>query len=207
MSCDHDHDHDDHNEDPLGLDEKHLALVRQMIEAIGDDPTREGLIDTPKRVVKSWRELFKGYAQDPAEFKTVFSEGYDQMVVCRGIEFSSFCEHHMLPFFGTASIGYIPGDNGVVIGLSKLARITDVYARRLQVQERLTSQIASALEDLIQPRAVAVVVEGVHTCMTMRGVSKQRARMTTSEMRGVFRDDASARGEILSLLRTRADHE
>ena len=152
-------------------------------------------------------KLFSGYAQNPADYKTVFSEGYDQMVVCRGVEFASFCEHHMLPFFGTASIGYVPGDNGKVIGLSKLARITDVFARRLQVQERLTQQIAESIEELIEPKGVAVVIEAVHTCMTMRGVNKQRSRMTTSEMRGVFRENASARSEILTLLRSRTDHE
>lgn len=206
MTCEHDHPE-------LGdeLDPSHLELVREMIRAIGDDPDREGLLETPKRVVKSWRELFGGYGREPSEFRTVFSEGYDQMVVCRGIEFFSFCEHHMLPFYGTASIGYVPSsagdERGQVLGLSKLARITDLFARRLQIQERLTEQIADALEELVAPRGVAVVLEGVHTCMTMRGVSKQRSRMSTSAMRGLFREDASARAEMLGLLRMRGEHE
>jgi len=191
--------------DPLDPED----IVRAMIRAIGDDPEREGLKDTPKRVVKSWGELFSGYAQKPEQFKTVFSEAHDQMIVCRGIEFASFCEHHMLPFIGTISIGYVPkrGEGAKVIGLSKLARIADMYAKRLQIQERLTSQIADAVVELISPYGVAVVVEASHTCMTMRGVGKQRSRMTTSEMRGLFREDAAARGEMLQLLRQRVDHE
>ena len=180
-----------------------------MIRAIGDNPEREGLKETPKRVVKSWKELFSGYAQKPEQFDTSFSEAHDQMIVCRGIEFASFCEHHMLPFMGTISIGYIPaeGEGAKVIGLSKLARIADVFAKRLQIQERLTEQIASALDGLIKPRGVAVVIEASHTCMTMRGVNKQRSRMTTSSMKGLFREDAAARGEMLQLLRQRGSHE
>lgn len=184
-----------------------MELVRGIIEAIGDDPNREGVLDTPKRVVKSWAELFSGYNTDPKEICTVFEEGDGDMVVCRGIEFFSFCEHHMLPFYGTVSIGYIPGDHNKVIGLSKLARITDIYARRLQIQERLGKQIGDALQDLIDPKGVAVVVDAKHTCMCGRGVNKQRSTMTTSRMRGFFRDNPSARMEMLQLLRAKTDHD
>lgn len=182
-----------------------LDFVKNMIRFIGDDPEREGLADTPRRVVKSWGELFCGYKQDPMDFATSFDESFDQMVVLRGSEFFSFCEHHLLPFYGTVSVGYV--SNKKVIGLSKLARIADCFARRLQIQERMTEQIADAVERAVDPKGVAVVVEGVHTCMTMRGVNKQRSRMTTSSMRGLFRDNASARNEVLQLLRTRSEHE
>lgn len=180
-------------------------LVTELIKELGDDPTREGLRETPKRVAKAYMQLFGGYRQSPNDFAVTFSEAYDQMVVLRGAEFFSFCEHHMLPFYGTTSIGYIPGDK--VIGLSKLARVVDVYARRLQVQERMTQQIAVAIQTLLSPRGVAVVVEGIHSCMTMRGVAKQRSRMTTSAMLGAFRDDPAARAEVLSLMRTKSEHE
>jgi len=182
-----------------------LKFVKRMIAFIGDDPTRPGLLETPSRVVKSWRELFSGYKDSPKNYKKIFQEDVDQMIVLRGCEFFSMCEHHMLPFYGTISIGYIP--NGKLIGLSKLARIANCYSRRLQVQERMTEQIAKSIMDLIDPLGVAVVVEGVHTCMTMRGVNKQRSRMTTSCMLGIFRKDPSARSEVLSLLRERGDNE
>ena len=174
-------------------------IVTELIKAIGDDPTREGLVDTPKRVVKSWRELFSGYGQTPSQFSTTFNEGYDQIIACKGIEFFSFCEHHMLPFYGSASIGYIPND-GKVIGLSKLARLVDMYGRRLQIQERLTKQISEGLQELINPKGVAVVLTGVHTCMTMRGVNKQNSNMVTSSMLGVFKDNHSARTEVMSII-------
>lgn len=175
------------------------TLIRQLIQAIGDDPDREGLVDTPKRVVKSWKELFSGYGKDPLEFSTTFNEGYDQVIACKDIEFFSFCEHHMLPFYGSASIGYIPND-GKVIGLSKLARLVEMYGRRLQIQERLTKQIAEGLQQLINPRGVAVVLSGTHTCMTMRGVNKQNSTMVTSSMLGCFRESASARAEVMSII-------
>lgn len=179
--------------------------VRSLLRFIGEDPEREGLLETPKRVVKAWEEIFHGYRSRPEDFAKVFTSAGDQVVVLRGVEFFSMCEHHMLPFYGIASLGYLP--NKKVIGLSKLARIVDCYARRLQIQERMTEEIASALERLIEPKGVAVIIEGVHTCMTMRGVNKQRSRMTTSVMKGRFREDPAARMEILSLLRDRIDHE
>ena len=174
-------------------------IVTELIKAIGDDPSREGLVDTPKRVVKSWGELFSGYGQTPSQFSTTFNEGYDQIIACKNIEFFSFCEHHMLPFYGTASIGYIPNE-GKVIGLSKLARLVEMYGRRLQIQERLTKQISEGLQELINPKGVAVVLSGVHTCMTMRGVKKQNSNMVTSSMLGVFKDNHSARAEVMSII-------
>ena len=181
-------------------------MVRKIIEYIGDDPARPGLLETPDRVLRSWKEIFSGYDCDPiAEHGKVFDEAYDQIVVLRGCEFTSLCEHHMLPFSGTVSIGYLA--DGKVIGLSKLARIADAYARRLQVQERLTNQIAHAVKEILDPKGVAVVVEASHSCMTMRGVSKQRARMTTSAMLGAFRESPAARAEMMALLRTRSEHE
>ena len=179
--------------------------VRQMLQFIGENPDREGLIETPRRVVRAWEELFGGYKIDIDQFAVTFEEGYDQMVVLRGCEFYSHCEHHIMPFYGTVSIGYV--SNGKVLGLSKLARISDAFARRLQVQERMTEQIAGAVEHLVHPKGVAVVVDGVHTCMSMRGANKQRSRMTTSAMRGVFRENMASRAEIMSLLRTRTEHE
>lgn len=180
-------------------------IVTQILQAIGEDPAREGLRDTPRRVVRAWDTLFQGYRQDVAGLGVTFDEGYDQMVVLRGCEFFSFCEHHILPFYGTVSVGYVSEKR--VIGISKLARIVEVFARRLQIQERLTQQIADTLMQLVKPKGVAVVVDGLHMCMSMRGVSKQRARMTTSAMRGVFLANAAARNEMLSLLRTRTEHE
>ena len=179
-------------------DEARRELVRGILKGIGEDPSREGLRETPDRVVRSWDELFRGYNDDPMNHAKKFEEGYDQMVLLRGAEFFSFCEHHMLPFYGTVSIGYIA--NGKVLGLSKLARIADCFARRLQIQERMTKQIAHAVQAAVVPKGVAVVVEGVHTCMTMRGVNKQRATMLTSEMLGVFRENAAARAEVLTLM-------
>ncbi len=186
------------------VDVDRLQIVRDMLIGIGEDPDREGLKETPARVVRAWAELFCGYKEDPMDHAKKFEEGFDQMIVLRGAEFFSFCEHHMLPFYGTVSIGYVA--DGKVIGLSKLARIADCFARRLQIQERMTKQIATAVMEAIQPKGVAVVVEGVHTCMTMRGVNKQRATMSTSEMLGLFRDNSAARHEVLSLMRSKADH-
>jgi GTP cyclohydrolase I len=181
------------------------ALVKELILCIGDDPEREGLLKTPERVAKAYAYLFGGYERNPEEFNVQFTEAYDEVVVLRGVEFFSFCEHHILPFYGVASIGYIP--NKKVLGLSKLARIVDLYARRLQVQERMTQQIGEAINQMLSPAGVAVVIEGVHSCMTMRGVAKQRSRMTTSVMLGKFRDNDAARAEVLQLLRSKGDHE
>lgn len=175
-------------------------LIRGILMAIGENPDREGLLDTPKRVVKSWREIFSGYEKDPAAVlgTTFDAEGYDQMVVLKDIEMYSTCEHHMMPFIGKAHVAYIPGKR--VVGLSKLARLVDLFSRRLQIQERLTAQIADALVKVLKPKGVAVVVEAKHFCMCARGVGKQHSVMQTSAMRGVFLKDAQCRNEFLNLL-------
>jgi len=171
--------------------------VTAILCAIGEDPDREGLINTPHRVAKSYQELLAGYRMDPKALinEAVFDVAYDEMVIVRDIEFYSMCEHHMLPFIGRAHVAYIPTDK--VIGLSKIPRIVDLFSRRLQVQERMTTQIADYLQIVLNPQGVAVVVEGVHMCMMLRGVKKHDARMTTSAMLGVFRDDSSTRMEFL----------
>jgi len=176
------------------------AVIR-ILQHIGEDPRREGLRDTPKRVVKAWGDLCSGYGQNPEDFLTVFDgEGYDEMVLLKNCEFSSMCEHHMLPFIGIAHIAYIP--NGKVIGLSKLARILDMYARRLQIQEQMTMQITNALQAHLEPRGVACIIEAKHQCMSCRGIRKQNSSMVTSSMVGVFRDDKSqARSELLQLIK------
>lgn len=178
-------------------------LVQNMLVAMGDDPTREGLQDTPKRVVKSWLELFAGYNQDPrAILGTTFKqEGYktDEIVLCKNIEFYSTCEHHLQNITGRAHIGYLPGER--VVGLSKLARLVDCFARRLQIQEAMTSQIADALEEVLQPRGVVVVLDAKHNCMCARGIGKQNSSMVTSAMRGVFRENPAARSEVLALIK------
>lgn len=176
-------------------------IVRNMLSAIGEDPAREGLINTPKRVVKSWKELYAGYQENPGEIlSTVFAEGScDEMVILRDIPFSSMCEHHMLPFIGHAHIAYIPA--GKVVGLSKLARLTDCYAKRLQIQEKLTAEIADAIETHLKPKGTAVVVAAHHQCMSCRGIKKHGTTMVTSAMRGAFRNDNGARAEFMSLIR------
>ena len=176
-------------------------LVREMISRIGEDPSREGLIDTPERVAKSMEYLTHGYAQQPSDVLNgaLFTVDYDEMVIVKDIEMFSLCEHHMLPFFGKVHIAYIP--NGKVIGLSKLPRLVEVFARRLQVQERLTTEIAEAIQEIIQPQGVAVVIEARHLCMMMRGVEKQHSAAITSAMLGVFREQQETRNEFLSLLR------
>jgi len=176
--------------------------VRTLIRWAGDDPAREGLRDTPKRVVKSYEEHFKGYGVDPKPilgrtFKDV--EGYDEMIVLRDIVFNSHCEHHMVPFTGRVHIAYIPGSK--VLGVSKLARLVDIYAKRLQIQEKLTAQIAGTLNEVLKPRGVAVVVEATHMCMTTRGVQKPGAVMQTSQLLGLFRKDPRTRQEFYSLLK------
>jgi GTP cyclohydrolase I len=175
--------------------------VRTLIRWAGDDPAREGLLDTPQRVAKSYREFFAGYEVEPCEllsrtFEEV--EGYDEMVVLRDIEFESHCEHHMVPFTGKAHVAYLPTNK--VVGISKLARLVDAYAKRLQIQEKMTAQIATALNDVLQPKGVAVVIEAVHQCMTSRGVHKRGSVMQTSHMLGRFREDARTRQEFFSLL-------
>lgn len=173
-------------------------LTHRWLEQIGEDPEREGLLKTPERVEKAWKFLTGGYRQTLEEVAgdAVFAAEGSEMVVVKDIEFYSMCEHHMLPFYGRAHIGYIPGQK--ILGLSKFARITDLYARRLQVQERLTTQIAEAVQELLQPQGVAVVLEGVHLCMAMRGVQKQNSSTTTSAMRGLFKSDPRTRSEFMS---------
>jgi GTP cyclohydrolase IA len=175
--------------------------VRVLLRWSGDDPTREGLLDTPKRVVKAYGDWFSGYAMDPEDYlKRTFEEvgGYDEMVVLRDIEFESHCEHHMAPIIGKAHVGYLP--NGRVVGISKLARVVDAYARRFQVQEKMTAQIARCIEQTLQPRGVAVVIEAAHECMTTRGIHKRGVSMVTSKMLGDFRDDARTRSEFLRFI-------
>ena len=177
------------------------AAVRVLLRWAGDDPEREGLLDTPKRVAKAYRDWFSGYALDPADYlRRTFEEveGYDELIVLRGIEFESHCEHHMAPIIGKAHVGYLP--NGRVVGISKLARVVEAYARRFQVQEKLTAQIAHTIEDVLMPRGVAVVIEGAHECMTTRGIHKRGVSMVTSSMLGGFRDDARTRAEFLQFI-------
>ncbi|WP_297919147.1 GTP cyclohydrolase I FolE [Metallibacterium sp.] len=172
--------------------------VRILLRWAGEDPTREGLLDTPKRVVKAYGDWFSGYAEDPkAYLERTFEEvaGYDELIVLRDIAFESHCEHHMAPIIGRAHVGYLP--NGRVVGISKLARVVDAYARRFQVQEKLTAEIADCIESVLTPRGVAVVVDAQHQCMTTRGVHKRGVSMVTSTMRGAFRDNPSTRLEFL----------
>lgn len=174
------------------------AVVR-LLQHIGEDPTRDGLLDTPKRVVKSLTELTAGYRLDPAEIlSTTFDVAFDEMICVRKIPFSSLCEHHLLPFHGTATVAYIPGPGGRVVGLSKLARLVDAYARRLQVQERMTSQIAEAIETHLEPLGVGVIITASHTCMSMRGIGKA-GEMTTSKLIGAIRTRPEARAEFMGL--------
>lgn len=177
------------------------GLAAEWLQVIGEDPNREGLLKTPERVAKAWAFLTRGYRQNLEEIVNgaIFQAEGSEMVVVKGIEFYSMCEHHMLPFFGQVHIGYIPGEK--ILGLSKFARIVDLFARRLQVQERLSVQIAEAIQQVLEPRGVGVVVEGVHLCMMMRGVEKQHSRTVTSAMLGVFREDAKTREEFLSHLK------
>jgi GTP cyclohydrolase I len=177
------------------------AAVRTLIRWAGDDPNREGLVGTPDRVVRSYEEFFKGYDEDPREMlQRTFEEtdGYDEIVVLRNIRLESHCEHHMVPIIGTAHIGYLPGKR--VVGISKLARVVDAFAYRLQIQEKLTAQIANTLQDVLQPRGVAVVIEAAHQCMTTRGVHKSDVSMVTSRMLGAFRDNGETRREFLTMI-------
>jgi GTP cyclohydrolase I len=191
------------NESKIGpTQEDAEAAVRTLIEWAGDDPAREGLLETPKRVAKAYRELFAGYEADPREYlERTFEEvaGYDELVVLRDIRVVSFCEHHMLPFLGKAHVGYLPSDR--VVGISKLARVVNGFARRLQIQEKLTAQIAHAIQDILKPKGVGVVLVSEHSCMTMRGVNTPGSRLTTSSLLGVVRDDPRTRQEFLELVR------
>jgi GTP cyclohydrolase I len=175
--------------------------VREILIAIGEDPDRDGLVDTPARVARAYAEQFAGMRQRPEDvLNTVFDANHDEMVLVKDIEVYSMCEHHLVPFHGVAHVGYTPNDKGQITGLSKLARLVDVYARRPQVQERMTAQIADALVDILKPRGVIVVVEAEHLCMTMRGVRKPGAKTVTSAVRGDFREFASTRAEAMSLI-------
>jgi GTP cyclohydrolase IA len=177
------------------------AIIRQLLAELGEDPSREGLRDTPKRVEKSLRFLTSGYAADVDTVvnNALFTVDYNEMVIVKDIDFYSLCEHHLLPFFGKCHVAYLP--QGRVIGLSKLPRLVDIFARRLQIQERMTSQIAQVIEDRLDPLGVAVVVEATHLCMAMRGVEKQNSFAVTSAMHGVFRSDARTRMEFLELIK------
>ena len=176
------------------------GIVREMLEMLGENPDRQGLLRTPERVEKSLRWLTRGYEMEVADVirGAVFDEDHHNMVIVKDIEMYSLCEHHMLPFFGKVHIAYIP--NGRIVGLSKLPRVVEVFARRLQVQERLTDQIAQAIQDVLEPEGVAVVIEAAHLCMMMRGVEKQNSKTITSAMRGVFLDDLRTREEFLRLV-------
>jgi GTP cyclohydrolase I len=175
-------------------------IIRQLLSSIGEDPSREGLVDTPKRVENALNFLTSGYGEDIDAMlnNALFTVDYNEMVIVKDIDFYSLCEHHLLPFFGKCHIAYIP--NGKVVGLSKIPRLVDIFARRLQVQERLTNQIANTLLDKIQPLGVAVVTEATHLCMSMRGVEKQNSIAVTSAMLGAFREDARTRSEFLNLI-------
>ncbi len=178
------------------------AAVRTLLRWLGEDPDREGLLDTPNRVVRAYKEFFAGYGDDPEELlKRTFSEteGYDEIIILRNIRVESHCEHHMVPVIGKAHVGYLPRRR--VVGISKLARVVEVYAKRLQIQEKLTAQIANTINEVLEPRGVAVVIEAAHHCMTMRGIHKEQATLVTSRMLGAFRDDPLTRREFLSMIR------
>lgn len=177
-----------------------IETVKNILLSVGEDPTREGLLDTPKRVVKSWNELYKGYNQKTEDILTVFSsDGYNQIVLLKDIEVYSMCEHHMLPFIGKAHVAYIP--NKKIVGISKLARLVDIYARRLQIQERIGQQVTDDLMRLLDPKGAACIIEAQHLCMLMRGVNKQNSVMVTSSLKGVFLTDFSAKEELMKLIK------
>ncbi len=183
--------------------ERVAAAVREMLVALGEDPDREGLKRTPERVAKFLSEFTSGSDVDPSTLlSTVFSEDHDEMILVKNIDFATLCEHHLLPFIGKAHVGYIPGKTGQVTGLSKLARVVDACSRRLQMQERLTSQIADAVEKALDPRGVIVVIEAEHLCMSMRGVSKPGHTTVTSAVRGVFRENVATRAEAMAIIRS-----
>jgi GTP cyclohydrolase IA len=185
-----------------GVDQERAeAAVRELLIAVGEDPDRPGLQDTPARVARAYAETFAGLWQEPADvLATTFDEDHDELVLVKDIPMYSTCEHHLVPFHGVSHIGYIPGADGRVTGLSKLARLVEVYARRPQVQERMTSQIADALSDVLKPRGVIVVIEAEHLCMAMRGIRKPGSSTVTSAVRGIFRDSVASRSEAMSLI-------
>lgn len=182
--------------------EKGTALIAAQLQAIGEDPSREGLRDTPKRVVKMWDEIFAGYNQKPEDFLTTFAaDGSDQIILLKDIEMYSTCEHHMAVFFGKAHVAYLPDPKGKIVGISKLARLVDMYAKRLQIQERIGEQVATALMTYLRPLGAACIIEATHMCMRMRGVEKQNSVMVTSSMKGTFLTDASAKDELMKLIK------
>jgi GTP cyclohydrolase I len=182
------------------MDEYIKASIIAQLEFIGEDVTREGLIDTPNRIIKSWGKIFEGYKKKPEDALTVFSaDGYDEMVLLKDIEMFSTCEHHWLPFFGKAHIAYIPGTK--LVGISKLARLLDIFARRLQIQERIGDQVTTAIMELLEPKGAACIIEAQHFCMKARGVEKQNSIMVTSSMKGVFLSKPEAKQELLSLIK------
>ena len=187
------------------VDQARVArLVRELLEAIGEDPDRDGLDETPRRVAAMYAELFEGNETDPGEhLRVTFEAGHDEMVMVRDIEFTSLCEHHLVPFVGHAHLAYLPNAEGRIAGLSKMARLVEGYARRLQVQERMTTQIVEAMERELDPRGSMVVIEAEHFCMSMRGVKKPGATTVTSAVRGIFRDDAAYRAEALQYIHQR----
>ena len=178
-------------------------LIREVLKEIGENPDREGLERTPERVAKAYRYLTSGYRQDASDVLNgaLFTEEYDEMVVVKDIDFYSVCEHHVLPFFGKCHVAYMPSKR--IVGLSKIARLVEMYSRRLQVQERLTTQIAHTIDEVLQPRGVAVVMEALHMCMLMRGVEKQNSKAVTSAMLGAFRENAETRAEFMELIKSR----
>jgi len=193
-----------HKTEPVSLTSASFEdITRELLVRLGEDPEREGLVRTPERMAKALQYLTKGYQDDPKEIlnNALFTENYDQMVIVKDVEMFSLCEHHMLPFYGKVHVAYVP--NGKVIGLSKVPRLIDVFARRLQVQERLTTQIAETIMETIQPQGVGVVIEARHLCMMMRGVEKQHSAAVTSSMLGLFRDCQETRAEFLALIRGR----
>lgn len=188
---------------PVDL-ERIAAAVKEILAAIGDDPSREGLVETPARVARMYAEIFSGLREDPARhLLTTFGADHDELVLVRDIPLYSMCEHHLLPWAGTAHVGYLPGEDGRITGLSKLARMVEAYARRPQVQERLTAQVADTIESALTPRGVLVVIEAEHFCMSMRGVQKPGAITVTSAVRGHFRANAAARAEVLGFVQRR----
>ena len=184
----------------MSKQEKLESAVYQLLEALGENPEREGLLDTPKRVAKMYQEMFSGLHEDPKDqFTAVFSENHDEIVLVKDIPFYSMCEHHLVPFYGKAHVAYLPSD-GRVTGLSKLARAVEVASKRPQLQERLTDQVATALEEALQPKGVFVMVEAEHMCMTMRGIKKPGSKTVTTVTKGIFKDNRDERNEILSLI-------
>ena len=184
----------------MGLNNPETEIANILFH-LGENPDREGLKDTPKRVIKSWKEIYAGYGQDPASIFTTFTEveGYQQIVILKNIEIYSMCEHHMLPFYGRAHVAYLPKDK--VVGISKLARLVDIYARRLQIQERLGEQVTKALMEFLKPQGAACIIEASHMCMRMRGCSKQNSTMITSSLKGVFLTNDVVRAELLQLIK------